>query len=86
LLKIFERRVKLFNEIRENQAPSEKQAKAMMAEHFDIEVKKLKIKQELVEQLSKKLSQRKVAKYFQLEGKIEGGFFCEIARQLPLIE
>jgi len=87
IVKLLERRsllVKEFMEIQEN--ISDKQARAMIEEHFKIVDESVKVKKLMLERLRKKLPEIKVLKFFQIEAKIDAGYQYFLSENIPLIK
>ena len=87
IVKLLERRTLLtrkFIEIQEN--INDKQARAMIEEHFKIVDESVKVKKLMLARLRKKLPERKVLKFFQIEVKVEAGFFYFLSENVPLIK
>ena len=85
--KLFERRADLEKGLLETKGPiSEKQAKTIIDEHFDIVSNNLKAKLSMLKKVRKILPETKVLKFFQLEEKIEAAFLYQLAESQPVVE
>ena len=84
---IFNRHVALIREhmqVRGNL--SDKKAEALINEYLRLQADDLKLKQSFVKKFSKNLPYRRVYQFFDLEDRIEIGFFAAIAEDLPIVE
>ena len=85
--KLFKRRVDLEKGLlKDHEAISEKQAKIIVDEHFDIESDSLKAKLSMVKKMRKVLSEITVLKFFQLEEKFEAGLLYQFADSQPVVK
>ena len=87
IVKLLERRsllIKKFREIKEN--ITDKQARAMIEEHFKIVDESVKVKKLMLARLRKKLPEIKVLKFFQIEAKIDAGYQYFLSENIPLIK
>jgi len=85
--KLFERRTELERGLLEvNEAISEKQARTIIDQHFDIVSDSLKAKLAMVKKVRKILPETKVLKFFQLEEKIEAAFLYQLAETQPVLK
>jgi hypothetical protein len=64
---------------------SEEQAEKLTQEALDIEKKKIAIKEDYVAKMSKVLSPRTVARFFQIDNKLDAVVDVELAARVPLI-
>ena len=81
-----DRKVKLITDyIANRDAMSEDQATALTKEYFSIDQDKLDLKQKYVKKMSKVLSARTVARYFQIDQKLDAIVDMELAARVPLI-
>ena len=65
---------------------SDKKAEALINEYLRLQADDLKLKQAHVKKFSKNLPYRRVYQFFDLEDRIEIGFFAAIAEELPIVE
>jgi hypothetical protein len=85
--KLFERRADLERGLFEaNETISEKQAKTIIDEHFDIVSDNLKAKLSMLKKVRKILPETKALKFFQLEEKIEAAYLYQLAETQPVVE
>jgi len=87
IVRLLERRrllVKKFMEIQEN--INDKQARAMIDEHFKIADESVKVNKLMLARLRKKLPEIKVLKFFQIEAKIDAGYHYFLSENIPLIK
>jgi anaerobic ribonucleoside-triphosphate reductase len=85
--KLFKQRAELERGLLEAKGPiSEKQAKTIINEHFDIVGDSLKAKLAMLKKVRKILPETKVLKFFQLEEKIEAAFLYQLAESQPVVE
>ena len=85
--RLFKRRTELERGLLEAKGPiSEKQAKTIIDEHFDIVSDNLKAKLSMLKKVRKILPETKVLKFFQLEEKIEAAFLYQLAETQPLVK
>lgn len=61
------------------------QAKAMLEEALRIDEERLRLKREWLGRMAKALPPRKLARYFQLENKLDSVVRADVARQIPLV-
>jgi hypothetical protein len=66
-------------------AMSQDQAAALVKNALDIEKKKIAIKEDYVAKMSKVLSARTVARFFQIDNKLDAVIDVELAARIPLI-
>jgi hypothetical protein len=86
-IKLFERRTELERGLLEaNEVISEKQAKTIINDHFDIVSDSLKAKLSMLKKVRRILPETKVLKFFQLEEKIEAAFLYQLAESQPLVK
>jgi hypothetical protein len=64
---------------------SDTQARAMLDELVGIEEERLRQKRTWIARMGKVLPPRKLARYFQLEGKLEAVVRADLAQQIPLV-
>ena len=65
---------------------SDKEAEVLINKYLELQADDLKLKQAYVKKFSKKLPYRRVYQFFDLEDRIEAGFFAVVAEELPLIK
>jgi putative SOS response-associated peptidase YedK len=84
---LFKRRADLEKGMLEySEAVSEKRAKIIVDEYYDIVSDSLKAKLSMLKKVRKILPETKVLKFFQLEEKIEAGFQSFTAESQPLVK
>jgi hypothetical protein len=65
---------------------SEEQAEKLTKDALDIESAKIAVKQDYVSKMSKVLSARTVARFFQIDNKLDVVVDAELAARIPLIQ
>jgi hypothetical protein len=86
-IKIFNKHIALIKEHKQkSENLSDKEAEVLINKYLDLQADDLKLKQAYVKKFSKKLPYRRVYQFFDLEDRIEAGFFAVIAEELPLIK
>jgi hypothetical protein len=65
---------------------TDKMAKKLLDDFMSIESDRLKLKKEYMPKFRKVLSEKKVARYYQLENKIEAIVNYEVAKVIPLVK
>jgi hypothetical protein len=81
-----DRKVRLITDFAANrETMSEPQAEKLMSEAFAIEKKKIAIKEDYAAKMSKVLSARTVARFFQIDNKLDAVIEVELAARIPLI-
>lgn len=86
LKKVNDRTVKLITDYAMNyDMLKDQQAKSMVDEFLSIEKAELKLKKSYVKKFRKVLPPRKVARYFQIENKIDAVIRVELAQDIPLV-
>lgn len=85
--KLNDRMIKLIKEYANNyQTMSDQTAKRLMDEYLAIEAARLKIRQAYVPRFRKVLRERQVARYYQLENKVQAAVSYELAAEIPLVK
>ncbi|MGI9290105.1 MAG: hypothetical protein ACR2QG_02380 [Gammaproteobacteria bacterium] len=80
-------RVKVITDYAANyQSMTNEKARQIANESLDYETKKLKVKKKYVKKFRKILTDIKVVRYFQLEGKLDAIVDFDLASQIPLME
>ena len=79
LLKVIEAYVEVYETM------SDKTAKKLLDDYYDVEQKRLKLKKSYVKKFRRKLPSKTVTRYFQLENKIEAIMKIELAASIPLV-
>jgi hypothetical protein len=83
--KVGDRRVRLITDFAANRdSMTEDEAQRLTQERFDIEREKIKVKEEYVRKMSKDLSSRTVARFFQIDAKLDAAVDAELAARIPL--
>ena len=86
MTKAGDRRVRLITDFAANRnAMSEDQAAKLTQEALSIEKQKIAIREEYVKKMSKDLSARTVARFFQIDAKLDAVVDAELAARIPLI-
>lgn len=81
-----DRRVRLITDFAASRdAMSEQEAARITKEALSIEEDKVSLKQEYVKKMSKVLSARTVARFFQIDGKLDTAVDAELAARIPLV-
>ena len=75
---------KYYNSILNNKLSGEK-AVTLLKEYFSLEEERLKIKKSFIAKFQKVLADKKVARFFQLDNKVEAVINFNFARQIPLV-
>jgi len=85
--KLFDREIKLIQNYAKNyETMSDEVAKSLVDEYMAIEGDHLKLRQSYLPKFRKVLSEKRVARYYQLENKIEAVIEYDIAKQIPLMK
>ncbi|MGZ3595448.1 MAG: hypothetical protein ACXU9G_06330 [Syntrophales bacterium] len=85
--KLYERAKNLVAEYAENyQTMTDAMAKKLLDDFMRIESDRLKLKNEYLPMFRKVLSEKKVARYYQLENKIDAVVNYEVAKVIPLVK
>ncbi|MGZ6225132.1 MAG: hypothetical protein ACXWMH_06480 [Syntrophales bacterium] len=85
--KLYERAKNLVAEYAENyQTMTDALAKKLLDDFMRIESDRLKLKNEYLPMFRKVLSEKKVARYYQLENKIDAVVNYEVAKVIPLVK
>ena len=71
--------------LREYETLTDEQAKIMLREVLNIEREQLRLKEIYVKKFSAVLSPKKVARYFQLENKIQSVIDYDLAKKIPVV-
>ncbi|MFQ6023345.1 MAG: hypothetical protein ACE5NW_11535 [Acidiferrobacterales bacterium] len=86
LKKANDRRVKMIIDYAEHYGNlSDEKAQELLDEFLSIEREKLKLKRSYTRKFRKVLSRKQVARYFQLEHKMNAVIEFELAREIPLV-
>ena len=86
-INIFSRHIALIREHKQkSENLSDKEAEVLINKYLELQADDVKLKQAYVKKFSKKLPYRRVYQFFDLEDRIEAGFFAVIAEELPLIK
>jgi hypothetical protein len=87
LVKLVEREIKLIEDFAANyQTMSDDVAKKLLNDSLSIDSNHLKLRQMYLAKFRGGLSDKKVARYYQLESKIDAVFEFELARKIPLVQ
>ena len=85
--KLFDREIKLIQNYAKNyETMSDEVAKSLVDEYMAIEGDHLKLRQSYLAKFRKVLSEKRVARYYQLENKVEAVIEYDIAKQIPLMK
>ena len=71
--------------LRNYETLTDEQAKTMLREFLKIEWEQLKLKEAYVKKFSAVLPPKKVARYFQLENKIQSVIDYDLAKKIPVV-
>ena len=86
LITLNDRTIKLIKDYARNyQTMSDSVAKKLVDEYMAIEGDRLKLRQAYLPKLRKVLPEKKVARYYQLENKIQAAVNYELAAEIPLV-
>jgi len=86
MAKVGDRRVRVISDYAANRnAMSEEEAHRLLEEALDIDKKRIDVKQDYVKKMSKELSARTVARFFQIDSKMDAVVDAELAARIPLI-
>ncbi len=84
---LWDRKVRLISDFMANrESMSEEQAAKLTQDAIAIEKKKISIKEEYVSKMSKVLSPRTVARFFQIDNKLDTVVDAALAGKIPLIQ
>jgi hypothetical protein len=87
LRKIHEKTAILIMEYARNyQTMTDDKADALLKDCLAVEKERLNLKRSFVKKFSKVLSPKKVARYYQIENKIEAIVKNELAKEIPLVQ
>jgi len=87
LRKIHEKTAILIMEYARNyQTMTDDEADALLKDCLAVEKERLNLKRSFVKKFSKVLSPKKVARYYQIENKIEAIVKNELAKEIPLVQ
>jgi Spy/CpxP family protein refolding chaperone len=64
---------------------SDARAKAMLDEAIGLDESRLKLRREAMERMAKIIPPRKLARYYQIENKLDSVVRADLARQIPLV-
>ena len=79
--------IKLITEYaRQYQTMSDETAKKLMDDYLTTEAERLKLRQDYLSRFRKVLREKQVARYYQLENKIQAAVNYELAAQIPLVK
>ena len=85
--KLIEREIKLIEDFAANyETMSDDVAKKLLNDSLAIDSNHLKLRQMYLAKFRGVLSDKKVARYYQLESKIDAVFEFELARKIPLVQ
>jgi hypothetical protein len=85
--KLYERAKNLVGNYAKNyETMTDKMAKKLLDDFMSIESDRLKLKKEYLPKFRKVLSEKKVARYYQLENKIDAIVNYEVAKVIPLVK
>jgi hypothetical protein len=65
---------------------SDKKAKALLDEFMTIESLGLKLRKTYLPKFRQALSEKKAARYYQIENKIQAALYYELAKEIPLVQ
>jgi hypothetical protein len=82
-----DRMIKLIKEYASNyQTMSDQTAKRLMDEYLAVEAARLKLRQAYLPRFRKVLREKQVARYYQLENKVQAAVSYELAAEIPLVK
>jgi hypothetical protein len=82
-----DRMIKLIKEYATNyQTMSDQTAKRLLDEHLAIDAARLKIRQSYLPRFRKGLREKQVARFYQLENKVQAAVSYELAADIPLVK
>jgi len=65
---------------------SDKEAKVLLDEFMTIESLGLKLRKAYLPKFRQALSEKKAARYYQIENKIQAALYYELAKEIPLVQ
>ena len=88
LVKRYHRRSALVKKILKAKEPiTEKKARAVIDEHFELVGERLRAKKEMLAKLRKRrIPETKILKFFQIEEKMQASFFYLLAANIPMVK
>ena len=82
-----DRKVSIFEQlVTTNAKLDDAQAKSMLDEWMKIKGEELKLQKDYIKKFRKILPEKKVAQFFQLEGKLDASLNYDLAGQVPLVQ
>jgi len=86
MTKLGDRRVRLITDFAANRnSMSEDEASRLTKESLDIDKERIAVKEDYVKKMSKVLSARTVARFFQIDSKLDAIVNAQLAANIPLI-
>ncbi len=87
LTKVNDRRLKLITDYAANyETLTDEQAKSLLTESLDIESAELKLKRKYVPRFEKVLPAKKVARFYQIQNKLDAITDVDLAKKIPLVQ
>ena len=84
--KIFDQRVQVIQKFAaEYETLTDEQAEALLKESFDFQQERVKVRRSFTKKFGKVLTGKRVARFFQIDGKIDSIIDFDIARTVPLV-
>jgi hypothetical protein len=69
----------------EYQTLTDEQAEALLKESFDFQQERVKVRRSFMKKFAKALTGKRVARFYQIDGKIDSIIDFDIARTVPLV-
>lgn len=84
--KVNDKRVELIRKLAaEYQTLTDEQAEALLQESFDFQNERVKVRRNFRKKFGKVLAGKRVARFYQIDGKIDAIIDFDIARTIPLV-
>ena len=84
--KVNDRRVVVLRRLAaEYQTLTDEQAEALLKESFDFQQERVKVRRSFVKKFAKVLPGKRVARFYQIDGKIDSIIDFDLARTVPLV-
>ena len=84
--KVNDKRVEVLRRLAaEYQTLTDEQAEALLKESFDFQQERVKVRRSFVKKFAKALPGKRVARFYQIDGKIDSIIDFDLARTVPLV-
>ena len=81
-----DKRVKILTELAQNfETLTDEQATDLLEEHFKFQQERVKVRKSYMKKFKKVLSGKQVARFYQIDGKIDTIIDYDVARSVPLV-